>query len=86
MGRFDDQTGIGASHLLVNFPVIEKHRADQSGFLWSDSNFERFQSIIRDFDSLDFDDEGKSIEKLMLKHLNHGGFGIWVICYESRRS
>ena len=30
-------------------------------------------------DSLDFDDEGKSIEKLMLKHLNHGGFGSFVM-------
>ena len=37
-------------------------------------------------DSLDFDDEGKSIEKLMLKHLNHGGFGSFVMNQEDHKN
>ena len=36
-------------------------------------------------DSLDFDDEGKSIEKLMLKHLN-GGFGSFVMNQEDHKN
>ena len=35
-------------------------------------------------DSFDFDDEGKSIEKLMLKHLN-GGFGSFVMNQEDHK-
>ena len=36
-------------------------------------------------DSFDFDDEGKSIEKLMLKHLN-GGFGSFVMNQEDHKN
>ncbi|MFW9843091.1 MAG: hypothetical protein ACFFEV_00790, partial [Candidatus Thorarchaeota archaeon] len=46
---------IDSTKLLIGH-FSESSNRDPSGFLWSDSNLERFRAMINDFDSLDFDD------------------------------